>query len=220
MTLVVGVLGFKGSGKDTVGDYLVREHGFVRDSFANPLKDAVAATFGWDREMLEGATKESREWREQPDHWWQAKLDWDNHPARHLSEFFTPRVALQFFGTEVFREHFHNDIWILSLQNRLRGKTRVVITDCRFPNEFKVIQELKGIALRVRRGPEPSWIDIAHHANSGLVGSKAAQIRLDREGVHISESAWLSLPFPIIENDGSIADLEHKVSCLIQSKIS
>jgi hypothetical protein len=90
MTLVVGVLGFKGSGKDTVGDYLVQKHGFARDSFANPLKDAVAATFNWPRAMLEGDTKSSREWRELPDAWWENKLDWTNHPGSGFSERFTP----------------------------------------------------------------------------------------------------------------------------------
>lgn len=220
MTLVIGVLGFKGSGKDTVGDYLCREYGFERDSFANPLKDAVAATFGWDRQMLEGATKESREWRELPDLWWEEKLDWANHPGRHLSEHFTPRVALQYFGTEVFRENFHTDIWILSLQNRLRGKERVVITDCRFPNEFGVITSMDGLAFRVRRGPEPSWIELAHIANDPKCpGNKAAQMRLDKLGVHFSESAWLSLPFEVVENDGTIADLEAKIECLIKSRV-
>lgn len=215
MTLVVGVLGFKGSGKDTVGDYLCREHGFVRDSFANPLKDAVAATFGWERQMLEGATKESREWRELPDLWWEEKLNWRKHPGFVLSERFTPRIALQYFGTEVFRDGFHNDIWILSLLNRLRGKDRVVITDCRFPNELSVISQMNGLAMRVRRGPEPDWINRAHGANAGNRWEAQA---LHDLGVHVSEYAWLSLDVPIIENDGTILDLESKVECLLKSR--
>ena len=67
--MIVGFVGFIGSGKDTAADYLVNSYGFRRDSFANTLKDAVANVFGWDRTLLEGRTKEAREWREQVDPW-------------------------------------------------------------------------------------------------------------------------------------------------------
>ena len=50
--MIIGICGFIGSGKDTAADYLVNSHGFRRESFANSLKDAVAAVFNWDREML------------------------------------------------------------------------------------------------------------------------------------------------------------------------
>ena len=72
--MIVGFVGFIGSGKDTAADYLVNFHGFRRDSFAATLKDSVACVFGWDRTLLEGRTKESREWREQPDEWWSERL--------------------------------------------------------------------------------------------------------------------------------------------------
>ncbi|WP_346927659.1 hypothetical protein, partial [uncultured Arthrobacter sp.] len=35
---VIGLSGFAGSGKSTVANYLVEEHGFTRLSFAAPLK--------------------------------------------------------------------------------------------------------------------------------------------------------------------------------------
>ena len=40
--MLIGVVGFIGSGKGTVGD-LLEQKGFVKDSFAKPLKDACAA---------------------------------------------------------------------------------------------------------------------------------------------------------------------------------
>ena len=70
MSQVIGIVGLIGAGKDTVADYLVNFHGYKRESFANSLKDAVAQVFGWDRELLEGRTKQSREWRETRDEWW------------------------------------------------------------------------------------------------------------------------------------------------------
>lgn len=68
--MIVGLVGFIGAGKGTVADLLVERHDFFKESFANSLKDACSSIFGWNREMLEGDTPESRAWREQPDKWW------------------------------------------------------------------------------------------------------------------------------------------------------
>ena len=140
--MIIGVCGFIGSGKDTIADYLVNIHQFRRESFANTLKDAVSSVFGWDRTMLEGRTKQAREWREQVDEWW----------SKRLNQAITPRWILQYWGTEVCRKGFHDDIWIASLENKLRNSSDdVVISDCRFPNEIKAIRNQGGIVLRVVR---------------------------------------------------------------------
>lgn len=214
MSQIIGIIGFKGSGKDTVGDFLVDSYDFERDSFAGSLKDAISAIFGWDRILLEGASAESREWRETPDIWWEEKLDWQNHPGSYISPRFTPRAAMQFWGTDLLRRNFHNDLWIMSLQNKIRNKDRIVITDCRFPNEFKTIKEAGGQVWRVKRGSEPSWFD------SGMLaacGSSMHKEQMRELGIHESEWAWLNLPFDqVIENNGSIEDLRNRVKCLIQ----
>ena len=111
--MIIGVCGLIGAGKDTVADYLVNIHEFRRESFAGTLKDAVSAVFGWDRIMLEGRTRASRAWREQPDQWW----------SQRLGREITPRWILQYWGTEVCRRSFHDDIWIASLENKLRNAT-------------------------------------------------------------------------------------------------
>ena len=139
--MIIGICGLIGAGKDTVADYLVNVHEFRRESFANTLKDAVAAIFAWDRTLLEGRTKESREWREQVDSWWANRLSIPN---------LTPRWVLQHWGTEVLRDHFHDDIWIASLENKLRKtKDNIVISDCRFPHEIQAIKNQDGIVVRV-----------------------------------------------------------------------
>jgi adenylate kinase family enzyme len=67
---IIGICGFIGSGKGTVADTLVNEYGYTKLSFADTLKDGVAAVFNWDRKLLEGDTKDSRDWRETPDTFW------------------------------------------------------------------------------------------------------------------------------------------------------
>ena len=49
--MVIGICGLISSGKDTIADYLIKEHNFRKISFADKLKDSVAAMFDWDREL-------------------------------------------------------------------------------------------------------------------------------------------------------------------------
>jgi len=194
--MIIGISGLIGSGKDTIADYLQNIHQFRRESFANSLKDAVAMVFGWPRDMLEGRTRESREWREQVDTWWSERLNMPN---------LTPRWVLQYWGTEVCRRAFHDDIWIASLENKLR-KTQddIVISDVRFPNEIKAITNAGGVVVRVKRGPDPEWYDIAGHANQGI---PTFQEQLARYNIHISETAWIGSNFDrVIDNSADGLD--------------
>lgn len=205
--MLIGVVGFIGSGKGTVGD-LLEQKGFVKDSFAKPLKDACSAMFGWPRELLEGDTEASRQWREQPDEFWSEKI----------GKKFSPRLALQLLGTEAGRNVFHKDIWVNSLLKRAGGKN-VVITDVRFKNEFKFIHKNNGIIVRVKRGPEPDWYQDAITFNKGdrYIGWALAKERLKRRGIHQSETDWVGSKFDyVIENEGTLEELGNKVDDLLQ----
>lgn len=206
--MIIGLVGFIGSGKGTVGDIL-EQKGFVKDSFAKPLKDACSVMFGWPRELLEGDTEVSRKWREEPDVFWSEKFDKE----------FSPRLALQLMGTEAGRNVFHKDIWVISLLNRSKGKD-VVVTDVRFQNEIKFIQDNGGIIIRVKRGEEPEWYEAAESFNRGpkknmtwaLSKKKMATVQM-----HQSEWDWIGSEFDyVIENDGTINDLGNKVNEVLQ----
>ena len=203
--MIIGVCGFIGSGKDTIADYLVGFHGYRRDSFAGTLKDAVAAVFGWDRELLEGRTPEARAWREQVDHWWATRLNMPN---------LTPRWVLQYWGTEVCRKAFHDDIWIAALEARLsRRSDDTVISDVRFPNEITSIRNAGGKIVWVKRGKLPSWCIMAGKANNGDV---VAQTKLKELGVHVSETAWVGTEFDHeIDNNGTIEELYTSIKNLV-----
>ena len=209
--MIIGICGFIGSGKDTVADYLVNFHEFRRESFANTLKDAVAAVFGWDRTMLEGRTKEAREWREQVDPWWAERL---NKPT------LTPRWILQQWGTEVCRNGFHDDIWSASLENKMRKtKDNIVISDVRFPNEIKAIKNAGGQVVRVIRGSDPEWYQDAWNVNQGHSNMNWAisKMNMERLGIHASETAWIGRGIDLeIDNNGSIDDLFSQIKSLVE----
>ena len=206
--MIIGICGLIGSGKDTIADYLQNIHQFRRESFAHTLKDAVACVFGWDRELIEGRTRSSREWREQVDPWWSDRL---NMPD------LTPRYVLQVWGTEVARRGFHDDIWIASLENKLRKTTDdVVISDCRFPNEIAAIRRAGGTVIRVHRGPEPAWYGVALAANQQAQPNASSKI-LTELGVHASETAWVGTKFDaVIDNNfNGMDNLYQQINSLV-----
>jgi hypothetical protein len=199
---VVGLFGQMGSGKDTVATILIKQHGFRRMSFASKLKDMVAGLFDWPRHMLEGDTKISREWREKVD-------------VKAATDFsmptLTPRLVLQLFGTEVVRKGFHDDFWIILLKRAIEALpdgSKVVITDVRFPNEAKCLEQTFGAKMfRVMRGPLPEWWDTAVHNPEAMP--------TEFPKVHQSEWAVAGVTATVIDNNGTIPDLHNKIKTLM-----
>jgi hypothetical protein len=153
---IIGLCGKATVGKDTVADYLVREHGFEKAAFAAPLKDVAAQLFGWPRAALDDAEAKQR-----VDAFWG----------------LSPRTALQRLGTDCIREQFGADFWIKTLERRYlqRGEAdssplRLVVADVRFPNEADAIKRWGGALWRLEgpsRGRDGALLsgDNAAHAS-------------------------------------------------------
>ena len=193
--MIIGLCGIQGAGKDTVGDILVSEYGFIKLTFASTLKDIVSVLFSWPRDLLEGITEESRIWRETVDDFWTEKTGFEN---------FTPRKALQLIGTDLFRIHFCNDIWSNIVENKIittlknNPKTNIVVSDCRFSNEFNLIKQFPdSYIIKVVRTPDISLNGLSHS----------------------SETEWLNYNFDeILQNDNSICELKIKLKSLLDNK--
>lgn len=206
--MIVGLLGYIGSGKGTVASLLVNNYNFRQDSFASSLKDACSTIFDWPRNLLEGDTSESREWREIVDPWWSEKLGISN---------FSPRLALQLIGTNVLRDNFNQDIWFLTLENRIRKNPdqNVVISDVRFPNEIEFIRKQGGILIKINRGPEPVWYETALLANKGNSIAKDAMTKTYSDA-HYSEWAWIGSKIDYeVDNNSTIENLNVRINNIL-----
>ena len=190
--MIIGICGLIGSGKDTVADYLIQNHNFVKISFADKLKDAVAVMFDWDRQLLEGKTDEARAWREQKDEYW----------SKETGRSITPRLVLQEFGTECMRNGFYDGVWV-SLTKKIlldNPQTNFVIPDVRFPNEAEMLTGLNSELWRVRRGADPVWFRMYQ------------DIGVEPKDIHASEWSWANSNFThIIDNEGTLEYLRSQV---------
>lgn len=156
---IVAFTGPAGSGKSTATRHLIEQHGYTLVKFAGPLKDMMRA-IGLSEREIEGDLKEK---------------------PSYLLCGKTPRHAMQTLGTEWGRDILGSDFWIRLWRARVEqaaseGK-RVVVDDCRFPNEAKAIRQLGGdIYKLVGRGGIPG-----HHESERGCGDEDLVIANDND---------------------------------------
>lgn len=152
MSILIGITGRAGSGKDTVAGYLQHRYGFEPMAFADPLKEAAAILFNLpvyyfhDRELKE-----------------QVIEDWG----------MSPRRMAQVFGTEAVRANFGADFWIKRWLQEYRSRvvsTNVVLTDVRFNNEAQAVRDLGGTIVHIER-PGFTCLDLAASAHVSEAGA-------------------------------------------------
>ena len=203
--MIIGIIGLKGSGKSTLAEILENKYDFVSDSFAKPVKDIASIIFNWDRDMLDGITQESREWREKKDEEWSNILD------KNIS----PRLALQLIGTEFGRNLICEDIWIESLKMRSKNKN-IVISDVRYLNEAESIKKNGGILIKICRGSEPAYLQYIENNKIDKIDELEKFMKEKYPEIHSSDYI-ISLiePHYIIYNDKDLTFLENEISQIV-----
>jgi dephospho-CoA kinase len=139
---LIGLSGYARSGKDTVADFLVANHGFTKVSFAQPMRDALYAL-----DPIVGEHEPVR---------LQSVIDkhgWDGYKASEFGDEI--RALMQRLGTDVARKQWYEGFWVdLAIDKALElldtGKN-VVFTDARFPNEAEMIKYYNGEVWRIER---------------------------------------------------------------------
>jgi len=130
--MLIGFVGKKGSGKDTIALFLESKKRFTKYAFAEPLKKACKELFLLnDNQLYDPNEKET------------VDLYWN----------ITPRVMLQMIGTDFIRKQFDANFWIKHFVRwfHINKAQNIVVTDCRFQNEIDIIKELGGIVIKIER---------------------------------------------------------------------
>lgn len=159
--MIIGLSGLAGAGKSVVADVLVREFGFTRVKFADPLKNML-------RTMLAdmGHTAEDVERH--------IEGDLKEVPMPELG--VTPRHLMITLGTEWGRDLVRSDLWVRLWAAKAERFDRVVADDVRFPNEIEALRDYGGRLWRIER---PGLVS-SGHVSEALPGTPDATFGNDR----------------------------------------
>lgn len=230
---IVGIKGFKGSGKDTVASMisyilhngimkanydtwlLYHKNGFVENDeiiihFADKLKDDISEFCGIDRKLLDKQEiKENYYYNFKTgivstnikdvfyvvDNCNDAILKY-NDLAEYLVLYSNNisikiRTLLQYYGTNVIRNHFWHKAFINYTMNKAfdirNSKGQCIIADARFENdECEAIKQCGGMIIRVDR-------------------------KLNNNDNHESEQITINKDDYVIDNTGTLVGLFYKV---------
>ena len=150
--MIIGISGKAGHGKNSLADMIVAAliHDFNitlnMNSFAYPLKKSAGYLFFNDEQI------------EELNHNFYSN---EVKSLRNEKLNMTFGEFLQKFGTEVGRA-IHPHFWVIKFMEEIDPDNITIVTDVRFPNEVKAIEDAGGIVLRVNR---PGWIEPGRDAN-------------------------------------------------------
>ena len=203
---IIALTGRAGTGKDTAADMLVGACRFTKLAFADALRREVAEAYRLDVDGMQSllndrAAKETPTARlalvECRDFGFIGAVALANRATvthEWATQARSPRQILQWWGTE-YRRAQRLDYWTSTLYSHLHqlhqldGRTRFVITDCRFENEAHLVRSMGGVVWQIERPGLP-------HVENGHA-STADPIKLQ--------------PSAIIANDGSLNALREAV---------
>ena len=135
--MLIGLTGYAQSGKDTLAQILVKEHGFVRVAFADKIRE-----FLYDMNpMIDTIAFEPIFLKDRVD-----RDGWDKAKQNpHI------RRALQNAGVSA-RKNFGENFWVhQALGSMALAHPNIVVTDVRFTNEADILKTNGGQIWRVKR---------------------------------------------------------------------
>lgn len=193
---IVGILGKKQHGKDTLAKMLIEEKDFITlDDFAEPIRQALCAIFGWKREDFE--TEEKKEMIDEI-----FKIS-KRQGMQSLGDDYAKDMLCALFPT--FKEAIGDNLWVIRyLQSLTKARNYYASTG----KDFRVV------VPGVRFEPE---VDTIRNKLGGKI-IKVFDPRKPDTDTHKSEKRVDLFPFDhLIINDGTKEDLRKKLLDYISS---
>ena len=158
---LIGIGGYKGSGKDTLGAHLVDtinskgDREAFRIGFADAVKEHCVSNYGLDLEIChaddhtKNTTLSTVAWNTMP-----SEIQEKYYHHRADTTHMTYREVLQVVGTDICRDKEGEDVWLKRFVAKANSLTSdkpisVVVTDVRFNNEATFIMENRGHVVRI-----------------------------------------------------------------------
>lgn len=228
---IVGIKGFKGSGKDTVASMisyilhdgimkanydtwlLYHKNDFIENDeiiihFADKLKDDISEFCGIDRKLLDRQDVKEENYYNFKTGIVSTNIKDADVVINDIDEFdhdnLSPllflynnisikiRVLLQYYGTNIIRNHFWREAFIRYTINKAfdirNSKGQCIIADARFDNECEAIKQCGGMIIRIDR-----------KSNN------------DNHDSHESEQITINKDDYVIDNTGTLVGLFYKV---------
>lgn len=124
--MIIGIMGQKFNGKDTIADYICKTYHFKKLAFATVLKSVCTLIYNLSHTQLNSNDKETVDLRYNK----------------------SPRQIMQDIGQKL--KELDPDIWINHLnEERKKTSKNIVISDVRFQNEVDYINKNGGIIIKV-----------------------------------------------------------------------
>jgi hypothetical protein len=191
MSIIIGVTGLIGSGKDTSADHIIKLYKFQKYAFANPIKN-VAKILGFKHEEVYGTQEEKMK----------VNKNWG----------VSGREFMQKFGTDIMRDTLpriipdmnlgeYGNIWLKLFQMHiceLQTKcevSKVIISDVRFPDEADAIHSQNGFVIHIVRDTDTEHKIAMHKSETSMSGIT---------------------PDYVIENHGTVEELYTKIDIVVK----
>jgi dephospho-CoA kinase len=137
--MLIGIVGYERTGKDTCADYICNNYGYEKITFATPIKLISKILFNWDDNILETNNKDNI----------------DDITG------IKPREFMKWLGTDIFQYEIYNKFpdlkikqktfWVNYVKNNCKNLNKTIIPDVRFLHEAEFIIENNGILIYINK---------------------------------------------------------------------
>lgn len=188
MSKLIGLGGYAQSGKDTVADLLVTNHGWRKTYFSKALDDALLVL----NPLI--PTPVSSSVPEDVFTWWTRYAEFRKVTSYDdAKQNYEVRRLLQTLGTEVGRNMLGKNVWVNAafkeVDKLMDEGYDVAITGVRFPNEREAV---------VKRGGKLVWVS---RIGYGPINTHASDNSLGREDFNM-----------FVNNDWTLKELASRVA--------
>ena len=184
---IIGIIGKKGSGKDTVGDYLIEEYNYVRFAFGDKVKDVARTLFNFSETQLYGNQKDTIDKRYglKPRHVFQRLgTEFGQFDIHQLFPEINDKIALRSFWTIAFKEFCQKN-----------PDKNIVVTDVRFRHECQVITEMGGEFVKIKRNGLPEDIHLSETELSNIKFERVLDNNFERVDLYSQIDILIVVPF-------------------------